>query len=361
MKPSRLLLVFSPLLFGALVASCEDYAPPPKPLLVGLGSALLSDPRAPLVLDFGVPIDPSTLSVKLALFDRAVEGELPDEDADPATELRVLASRDPAAGDNGVRTELEPAGESPARLRMFLDAALPVGPALVLLVEPGLRATSGGVLRHRVRIPFAYGITCASMPTRLPVGSYFLLLDVEEPIGTQIQLFSHISAEPATGVLVGQFTNADRDATQACPSPCAPTDVCRLLPAPECVAPSTRAATVDEHPDFRPNPTPPIGYSLLVQGCALDDPEGATIVRTAPAMLNVESPRVTVQGLVMTARFVSAEGGVKRAAGRLTADQVLLGELPLGPGKGSLTAIYIPDDLAPTDVPRPPSNEKKSP
>src|SRR5690606_38214588 len=130
--------------------------------------------------------------------------------------------------------------------------------------------------------------------------------------------------------LIAQFTNADRNRALTCPTPCSNTEVCRLLPAPECVAPSTRAGTVDEWPDFIPNGTPPTGYSFFVQGCAVEDGSGNGVL-TAPATMNVESPKVTTEGLIMTASFAPGPDGVIRATGRLTADLVRLGESPLGP------------------------------
>ena len=335
----------------AAAASCESYEAPPRPVIAGLESGLLGDPRAPLVIDFGTAIDPNTLFVKVALLEPDVEGNLRDEDADPETELRVLVRRDPLEGDLGARAEVDAAS---GRLTLVLDSALPVGPKLVLVVEAGLRSPSGTVSRNRVRIPFSYAVKCAAGASSFASGTYFVLLDVEQPLGTQIQLLAHMDVDPSTGALVGQFTNADRNPEQKCPSVCPSTDVCRLLPAPECVAPSTRAGTVEEWPDFIPNAPPPVGYSFLVQGCAVDDGT-ANGVLTAPTTMVVESPKVTVEGLTMTASFAPGADGIVRATGSLTADVVRLGTNPLGPGKGSMSAVRIPDDRVPPNVPRPPS------
>lgn len=343
-------LFFFLVLLSALAASCERYEPPPRASIEGLSSGVLADPRAPLVIDLGMPVDPATLFVKVALFETNADGDLGDEDDDPASELHVLVRRDPDEGDFGAKAALDPDG---SRLRLTLDSALPVGPKLVLLVEGGLRATSGRVTRYRQRIPFSYVVTCGEGPSKLAGGSYFLLLDVERPLGTQIRLFASIDVDPATGALVGQFTNAMRSPGLVCPSACPSSDVCRLLPAPECVAPSTRAGTTDEYPDFVPNPTPPTGYSFLVQGCGVDD-GAATGVLTAPATMIVESPPVTIEGLTMTASFGPGADGAVRATGSLTADVVRLGTNALGPGKGTLTALRIPDERAPANLPRPP-------
>jgi hypothetical protein len=343
----------------ALAASCEDYVPPPKPTIAGLSSGVLSDPRAPLVVDFGTSIDPDTLSVRVALLETDVEGNLYDEDSDPATELHVLLRHDASEGDLGAAVEVD-AGRG--RLVLTPQSALPVGPKLVLLVEGGLASKSGSVSRHRVRVPFSYVVSCSAStaPSSFPTGTYFVLLEVEKPVGSQIQLLAYIDVDPTTGALSAQFTNADRSPAQQCPTACASTEVCRLLPSPECVAPSTRAGTVDEWPDFVPNPTPPTGYSFPVQGCTTSD-GAAHGVLTAPATMVVEQPAVTVGGLVLTSSFVAGEDGVVRATGSLTADVVRLGEGALGAGQGTMTAVKIPDDRAPAGIPRPPARDGGAP
>lgn len=335
----------------ALGAGCERYEPPPLVMVDGLTQGVLSDSRAPLVLRFGMPVVPETLSVKVALEGTDVEGNLFDEDADPDTELDVLVAHDPVDGDRAARAELTDDG---ATLILTPEAALPVGPKLVLIVEAGLRSRGGTVARHRQRISFSYTVTCdADAPTTLQGGVYYVLLDVREPLGSQIQLYGALDVDAATGKLVGQFTNADRNPAQTCPTSCTSAEVCRLLPAPECVAPSTRAGTPDEYPDFIPNATPPTGYSFFVQGCVVDR-DGKSGVLTAPATMVVESPRVTVEALTMTAEFAADEAGVVRATGSLVADTVRLGNNPLGPGKGTMLAVRIPDDRVPAGVPRPP-------
>lgn len=342
---------------AAAGASCERYEAPPRPVVEGLSSGVLTDPRAPIVIDFGTPVDESTLFVKVALAETDAEGNLYDEDDNPDTELHVLARRDPLDGDLAVHASLE---NDNATLRMALDSALPVGPKLVLLVEGGLRSSTTGRVSHsRIRIPFSYVVKCSRGASKFATGSYFVLLDVAQPLGTQIQLLAYIEADPLTGALVGQFTNADRNPTLTCPMACPSTDVCRLLPAPECVAPSTRAGTIDEWPDFVPNPTPPTGYSFLVQGCAVDDGVASGVL-TAPATMVVESPKVTVEGLTMTASFAPSPDGIVRATGSLTADVVRLGTNPLGPGKGTMTAVKLADDRAPRDIPRPAASPTSS-
>jgi hypothetical protein len=333
-----------------VATSCETYVAPPRASIVGLSSGVLIDPRAPLVIDFGTPIDPSSLSVKVVLLETDAEGNLRDEDGVPATELHVLVRHDPIEGDAGARAELTPSG---TRVWLILDKALPVGPQLALLVEGGVRSTSGRVAKHRQRLPFSYVVQCAAGASSFVRGTYFVLFDVEEPLPTQIQMLAFIDVDPSSGALRSQFTNADRNPALQCPGGCAATDVCRYLPAPACVAPSTPAGTVDEYPDFVPNPTPPIGYSFLVEGCAVDDGTGSGVL-TAPATLIVESPQVTAFGLTLTAQFAPSADGTIRATGSLVADDVHLGRSALGPGKGSMTAVRIPDDRAPPGVPLPP-------
>jgi hypothetical protein len=345
-----LLLTFLVLFVSA--AACERYEPPPTVAIEGLQGGLLYDPKAPLVLSFGQPIDLSTLDLKIAKYDTNLEGELGDEDDDPETELQVLLGHDQLDGDKGGHIEVDPDGST---VRFVANSALPVGPKLVVIVEPGITGTGGRTRKNRTRIPFSYAVQCnkGTRATQLKSGVYFFLLEVEHPLGSQIQLFGAVDVDPASGAFIAQFTNADRNPDGArCPSPCKDIDRCRLLPSPECVPPSLRAGTSDEHTDFVPNATPPIGYSFPVEGCAVDDGTGAGVI-TAPATMVVQSPPVTVEGLTMTAFFGPDAQGNVRATGSLTADTVYLGVTKLGPGKGSMTATFIPVDQVPPGVPRP--------
>jgi hypothetical protein len=332
--------------------ACERYEPPPTPSIDGLQGGLLYDSKAPLQLSFGQPIDVSTLDLKVAAYETDLEGNLFDEDDDPDTDLEVYAGHSPEGGDKGGHLEVDP---DSSVVRFVTDSALPVGPKLVVLVESGLRGTGGHTRNNRTRIPFSYAVKCTAgtRATNLKSGVYFVLLEVEQPLGTQIQLFGAIDVDPASGAFVAQFTNGDRnpDGTR-CPSHCKDIDRCRLLPSPACVAPSLRAGTVDEYSDFVPNAEPPTGYSFPVLGCAVDDGTGSGVI-TAPATMVVESPPVTVEGLTMTAFFgPDARSGV-HATGSLTADAVLLGTSKLGAGKGSMTATLIPIDQVAPNVPRP--------
>lgn len=341
-----LLLIVLGVVFVSTAMACDSYDPPPKVEIIDLQQGVLQDSRAPLVLFFGMPVDPETLTVRVALNETDPEGNLFDEDEDPDSQLKVLIARDPLDGDVASKNELI---EGDSALIMRAEAALPVGPKLVLIVEAGLKSKAGKENKVRQKVTFSYTVKCgAAKPTKMQSGVYFALLEVQEPIGSQIQLYGAFDVDPNTGALSGQFTNADRNAAQQCPMPCGSADVCRLLPAPECVPPSQRCGTADEFPDFVPNVTPPTGYSFSVVGCAVDDGE-ATGVLTAPATMVVESPRVTVEALTLTASF-SADG---RATGSLVADTVRLGGNPLGAGRGTMTAVRIPDDRVPPNIPRP--------
>ncbi len=337
------------------LAACEDYRPPPEVSVEGLTNGVLTDPRAPFVVDFGMPIDESSVVVQVALYDVDADGNLPDERTPPQP-LRDVFKHDPTAGDFAVTPTFE---DGDTKLRLVPTGAMPVGPKLVLLVDPGLRSQDGRERHYRTRLPFSYEVKCAptARPTALQGGVYFLLLQVEKPIGTQIQLFGAIDVDSATGAFVGQFTNADRNPDRSrCPGGCDSIDVCRLYPSAQCVPPSTAAGTVDEYPDWVPNATPPTGYSFEVHGCAVDD-GNATDVLTQPATMIVQQPAVTVQGLTMTAQFAPGADGVVRATGSLTADDTYLGKGSLGPGSGTVTARRVPDAQVPPGVPKPPPGD----
>ena len=346
----RVLALLLVLLVAAL-ASCQTYQPPPTVSIDFLVGGVLSDARAPLDIELGQSVDPTTLRMKVAFFDVDIEGNLPDEDDDPNNDdlLRVIVSHD-GTGDFGGHAVITP---DSAALQFFPDSAFPVGPKLVLLVEGGLAGTNGSVRHNRTRIPFSYTVTCAAgtRAEKLESGIYFVLLDVDQPLGSQIQLYGAIDVDPATGAFNAQFTNADRNLDNArCGNRCMSTEACRTLPAEDCVIPSQRAGTVDEYPDFLPNPTPPVGYSFTVEGCAIDEGNGAGII-TAPATMVVQQPPVTVEGLTMTAFFSTDTSGVTRATGSLVADAVRLNSTKIGAGKGNMTARLIPPNQIPPGVP----------
>lgn len=310
----------------ALAAACERYSAPPQPMIVGLSQGTLTDSRAPLVVDFGKPIDAATLKITLAFNETDLEGNLFDEDADPATMLRILETKPVIDG---------------ARVTLNHDAVFPVGPKLVLIVESGLRATTGEVLHYRAKVPFSYGVTCTGGATRLAGGKFFMFLTVEDPIPVQLQVFADLTVDQKTGVISGKFTSGERKKDLQCPSACPANQVCRLLPEAQCVLPSAAAGSPDEFTDWIANPVPPTGYEFEAEGCAADSADG-TGVRFAPTTMQVQSPAVTVYGLAMTASFGPDSSDVVRASGTLTADSIVLGTQDIGAGTGSMTARQIP-------------------
>lgn len=338
------------LLVAVVVVACQTYHPPPTVTIDFLVDGVLSNARGPLDLEFGQAVDLSTVSIKVAFYDVDIEGNLPDEDDDPNNDdqLRVIVSHD-ASSDFGGQFVFT---DDHAALQIFPSSAFPVGPKLVLLVESGLKGTNGTETHYRQRLPFSYTVTCTAgaRADKFQSGTYFVLLDVDQPLGSQIQLYGAIDVDPATGAFLAQFTNADRNPDNSrCQNKCAATEACRLLPSQDCVIPSQRAGTVDEYPDFVPNATPPTGYSFTVEGCAGDQDDGTGVI-TAPATMVVQQPAVTVEGLTMTALFANG-----RATGSLTADGVLLANTNIGAGKGNMTALLIPPNEIPPGVPAAPA------
>jgi hypothetical protein len=310
-----------------LVVACERYSPPPEPSIVGLSQGTLADSRAPIVVDFGKPIDPATLKITLAFNDTDREGNLLDEDDDPNTNLRILETRPNVDG---------------ARVKLDHDTAFSVGPKLVLIVEPGLKSKDGSTELHfRAKLPFSYAVACTGGPTRLASGKYFMFLTVEDPLPVQLQVYGELTVDAKTGAVSGKFTSAQRRTDQTCATACEGVKLCRLLPFPDCVPPSSPAGSPDEYPDWTPNPTPPTGFEFQAEGCAADDADG-TGVLTAPTTMTVESPAVTVYGLTMTSSFAPDAAGIVRASGTLRADSIVLGTQNIGAGTGTMTARQIP-------------------
>lgn len=347
-----LLSLLSPL--ALLSSGCEPYDGPPEPRIEGAEDGSLDDANAPIVLAFSEPIDPSTLIVQLVRYETDIEGNLADEDSDPNTELDPLFLYDPRFFPVGGEVELAPDN---TWLRITPDAPLPIGPKLAILVDAGLADLSGHVTKARRRLLFGYkfDLDCDAPSTVFPTGSYFLLADIKQPIMVQVQLWASFQVDPATGRVRGQATNADRNPDpNRCPMPCDGTEVCRLYPAPDCVAPSERAGTVDEHGDYIPNDVLPTGFSFTIDGCAVDQSDGSAVFATAPTDVVVQSPPVTLRNVTLTAQFAKDGDGVLRGTGSLAADSVLLGTTSSGKGEGALTGRLVPAKEAPPGIPQPP-------
>ncbi|HEX3345015.1 MAG TPA: hypothetical protein VHS09_10610 [Polyangiaceae bacterium] len=353
----RALALFVLVFVGAVAGSCQRYVSPPVPAIDGLDNGQLSDPSQPLVIDFSKPVDPKTLSVKLIPFDPNSLGQLPDETGDPTVSLDPLFAYDPIDGATGGMGTLD---STNTVFTIVPDARLPVGPTLAVLVEPGLADAAHdptATTAVRKRLIFSYSFSCPETGSKvLASGAYFFLLDVEEPIGTQIKIFADLDVDAPTGRLVGQFTFAARitDPTRCSPA-CTNGDVCQTLPGPPaCVVPSTRAGTPAEWPDFYANPAPPVGFSFTVNGCAYDVPGGAAAFSTEPANMVVQQPAVSVDGLVVTASFAPGASGALVASGGVTGDDIVFGTSHLGKGYGTVAAQSIPASVAPS-IPAPPS------
>lgn len=336
---------------------CETYDSPPRVFVVDLVDGTLPDATAPIVLEFSEPIDPATLKLKVVLLETDIEGNLFDEDPEDATD------------DEGVVTELSTfyvgeAGKDVSggvgvlsddrmSFTITLEEPLPVGPAIALLVEPGLADAEGNAAERRQRIPFGFKFSCqeGASSGAFREGAYFFLVDVEVPLPTQLQLWVYFTVDPDTGIVTGQFTNADRVPGGQCG--CDPSDACRTLPTQGCVTPSEKAGTVDEHVDFIPNVEPPEGYTFRANGCVAEQPDGSISFGNAPVDVAITQPEITVVGTQLTAQFILGADGVLRCSGSFTGDQVLLGTVDSGPASGTFTGRSVTEAETPADIPMP--------
>jgi hypothetical protein len=340
--------------FAGLV-SCDRYEAPPVVSLPELRDGVLADPAAPLVVGFSKPFNESTLRMKVVRYTVDVEGNLADEDGDESTQLSILyAHESPDEPDRGGRYEAAADGRS---LKIVPSTAFPINSRLALLFEPGLSDREGHATTTRRRFVFGYELklTCSKPSAVVPTGKYFVLLDVAKPIGTQLQLFASFRVNEATGELVGQFTNADRNLTpNRCPFACKSTEACRLLPAPACVAPSERAGTIEEFSDYVPNAPPnPTGYTFTARGCIEDLGDGTASLVTLPTDIVVNQPQVALRNTRFAGTF-TAQGGVVRGSGTVVGDEVLIGTAASGRGEGAITVRRMADTEAPSSIPDPP-------
>lgn len=354
---TKSVLVLAALALGvtAIAAPGCDYDSPPRPSIDGLVEGVLPDPRAPIVLVFSEPIDPKTLSVKIAPFEVDAEGNLADEDADDlATELVPFFAYSDADGTFGGDAELTEDGRA---LIIKPTVTLPLAASLVLLVEPGLKDLEGREQKTRQRLLFSYKFSCdsATAPDIFTSGVYYFVVNVDKPIPTQIQLFAQLTVDPVTGQVTASFVNADRnpDKTRCTPA-CDAATTCQTLPGPPmCVMPSAKAGTEDEYPDFVVNNEPPVGYRFGALGC-ISEANGTVSFVSQPTDVYIQQPAVVVTAAVLTASLKLDANDVLRGTGSLASPAVFLGSTDtstLGEGSGSLSLRLVPPEEAPTNVP----------
>ena len=340
-------------LAGALNPGCEAYDGVPYASIVGAENGVLPDRKLPLVLEFTKPVDVATVKLKVARYTVDAEGFLADEDADTETELEPIVDFDGSKPDDAVGTVT--VSEDKRRLTIAPPTSFPVAEKLVILLEPGLSDGEGHTYITREKLPFSYDVKLNCTPTKFPSGAYFFLANVTKPIGVQVQLLAWLEVDEATGKFIGRFVNADRNKDPAkCEAAglmCTDKEACRTLPEPACVAPSEKAASVDEYPDYYPNYVPPVGYAFDVSGC-VDGSGGDGIVFTnLPVDVEVLSPHVTLIATLMTATFAEDASGVMRGSGAIATDAVLLGTADSGAAEGTISARILPD--IPKDLQKP--------
>ena len=329
---------------------CQTYDSPPRASIDGLADGILTDPSAPLVVRFSEPVDPKTLKLEVVKLVTDREGNLGDEDKDPATALDSIYAFTATSESGGV-------GELSAdkkTLTIKFEATPPTGPALAVLIEPGLKDADGNEQKVRDRVIFSYKFSCegSGATTAFPSGAYFFIVDVEEPIETQIQLYANIAVDETTGAVSVAFANADRNPDpNRCSPACESTEACRLLPSEQCVVPSTKAGNADEFPDYIVNIEPPTGYSFDATGCVAESDGGVVRFANAPTDVTIQSPAVTVVGIELSASFAYDAEGVFRGSGSLTSPDV---EPLHGAGSGTMTARLLKPEEVPAGLPEAP-------
>jgi hypothetical protein len=326
----------------ALAASgCAVFDGPPEVSIEGLQQGLLADPTASIVLAFSKT--PVTSTLKLEMVEAG--GKLPP-----------FYTYSAAAGDVGGVSAFSVDDAMRTIMTIEPDVAPAIGPSLQLVIAPGLSDLAGTVTHAERRLVFGYApsLTCTKPVSVLQTGTYFFLANVTLPIHVQVQLFGVIDVDPLTGAVHSRFTKARRNPDpNRCPTPCDATQVCRLLPTPQCVVASTPADSVDEFSDYVPNPDPPTGFSFFVQGCATDQGGSSSAFATEKVDVQVTQPMVKLQQTQLNAAFTPDGAGVLRGTGSLVAETVLLGPIDSGKGSGDLTARSLTDAEAPPGIPGP--------
>jgi len=184
-------------------------------------------------------------------------------------------------------------------------------------------------------------------------GTFFAVWEIATPIDTQFQLFVAAAYDPATGEVVAQLTNADRNPELDCGFPCDPeVEVCSLALG-ECVEPTKRAQSEEDYGDFVPNAGVPTGYSVTLWGCVYEQ-AGSAALSGEPFDLEIQSPPVGILGVTMDGNFTNT-AGVLRGSGPLAAADFLLGVTSNGPMTGTHFSRLVPPDEVPPGVPQPPA------
>lgn len=343
-----------PMFFALIVlVACDVYDGPPEPRLDASSAGLLSDPNAPIVVSFDKPFDPKTLNLKIARYLIDDRGRLADETGNPNGKLSLLFSHTDGDPDFGGDLVISADGRTAT---ITPKTAMPITPRLVLVVEAGLADAAGTTTQVRRKIVFGYqfALSCNKPSLLLPTdGKYFFLIDVKQPVGTQVKLFASMHVDPQTGAFKAQFVRATRDPDpNRCPTPCKSNESCRLLPAPACVVPSERAGSVDEYPDFIADATSPVTFQFTTTGCVVDRADGTADFVNLPVDVFVTSPVVTLRNTRLTSQWSKDAQGALRVNGALSAEDVLLGTISSGQGVGGLAGLYLTSP--PSGIPDPP-------
>lgn len=342
---------------GLSAGGCEAYEGAPRAIIANADKGILADRKVPLVVEFDKPVVLGTVKLKVVRLIANAEGDLGDEDTDPETALDMLVDFDGTAPDDAVGGTVEQSADG-RRLTVKPEKSFPVAEKLAVLLEPGLSDGLGHDSIVRERLPFSYDVklTCTAAPD-FPSGAYFFLADVKKPIGVQVQLLAWLEVNQETGNFIGRFVNADRNKD---PSRCAPaglmcddSEACRTLPAPACVAPSEKAASVDEYPDYVTNYELPTGYAFDVRGCIDGTDPAKMVFVNIPVDVEVQSPHVFLIATALAAVFGEDDKGVLRGAGSIATDQVILGTADSGKAEGLISARLIPDAEIPKDLQKP--------
>ncbi len=342
----RLLLVLA-------LGGCFKVDNPPQASITDLADGILPDATKPVVLGFNEPVVPGSLRARIIRYETDAEGNLFDEDDDPATDLAVLYD---SADDTGGKGELDGARQS---FTITLAKPLPVGPQLALLVDPGLSDDLGHAWVVRQVLKFGYRFSCkGGKPTTFPTsGKYFFVIAVDKPVPIQVRLFADMRVDAMTGEMLGQFTNGRRDPMIDCKPyglSCTADEVCRTLPTPACVAQSEKAGTVEEYPDFFADDASKLGFTFTVHGCFVDQPDGTFSFANLPVTAVIKQPAVTVEGIELTSSWKLDDMKVMRGGGSFVASGVSLGPNPSGKGTGTHVERKLPDSFT-KPIPPPPA------
>lgn len=339
-----------------VLLGCQTFDPPPKVTIQGSENGVMkTQPDEPFVLLFSEPIRQGSFKTKLVKAVTDGEGNLLDEQDPPDLEAflaNTAVAFDGADPENEDKSYGATFDLTDTQLSMEVGAGFQISAPYLAIIEPKLEDKDGHFTLPRQKLPFTFQLEGGG-PTTLPTGYYYWLFDIEPPpLQTQIQVFTYMKVDPATGHWRANFTNANRRAAlnsrPGCPACADLTPVCALIPTPRCVKPSDKQIDIAEWVDFLPEKDPPDGYYFIADGFARDEADGKISLGTAPFLIDINigagNINIRAENTKVIGAFEMDTNGRLVATGSVSIEVVKVNGTGKDPTDGIFKAFLLTDE-----------------